>query len=347
MGAEGLEGIVDGEELLLERIGEGAFRQRDAAFRLTALRLGERGEERLGRRLQDLRQVALVLAGTLRRERPIGVARQALDLSGGDLRAEEERRDVLDLMRLVEDDRVVVGQDLPAVGSAHRQVGEEEVVVHDHDLRGLRAPPHLGHEALFVMRAARADASVRARLHEAPDRRALLESGEVGAVAALGRGAPALEHGELPPEGAGGPGRAAAELFVAPDAEVVPQALHRRRVHRVAQVRLEEWEVPLHDLVLQRASAGRDDDLLPAQQRRHQIGERLAGARAGFDQEHAAMLERVLHGVRHRALTGAMFVAREGASEWPSRAQSIGGAHGAFIRANPAAAKRLCPATVQ
>ena len=46
-------------------------------------------------------------------------------------------------------------------------------------------------------------------------------------------------------------------------------------------------------LVLQRARAGGDDGLQARQQRRHEVGERLAGAGAGLGQQHLARVERI------------------------------------------------------
>ena len=80
-----------------------------------------------------------------------------------DVHAEELGRHVLDLVRLVEDHRLVRRQHLrlgPA--RAQRQVGEEQVVVDDDHLRVGGAAPHVGHEAALEVRAARADARLRA-----------------------------------------------------------------------------------------------------------------------------------------------------------------------------------------
>ena len=59
------------------------------------------------------------------------------------------------------------------------------------------------------------------------------------------------------------------------------------------------------ELVLQRAGAGGDDGLQPRQQRRHQVGEGLAGAGAGFGEQHAALLERIGDRGRQVLLRGA------------------------------------------
>jgi hypothetical protein len=59
------------------------------------------------------------------------------------------------------------------------------------------------------------------------------------------------------------------------------------------------------DLLLEILGAGGDQHALPAEDRRHEVGERLAGAGARFREQHAAVLERVGHGAGHRPLPRA------------------------------------------
>ena len=65
-------------------------------------------------------------------------------------------------------------------------------------------------------------------------------------------------------------------------ADVVGTALEQRHRNRRAQRRAHGWNVAQEQLVLQVLGAGRDDGLAAPQQRRHQVGERLAGAGARF-----------------------------------------------------------------
>ena len=64
-------------------------------------------------------------------------------------------------------------------------------------------------------------------------------------------------------------------------------------------------EVPLDQLVLQREGRGGDHDPAVVQQRRHQVGQRLAGAGAGLDEQVLAVLERVGDRLGHLDLAGA------------------------------------------
>ena len=66
-------------------------------------------------------------------------------------------------------------------------------------------------------------------------------------------------------------------------AEVVAAPLQHGPVERRRQVLVEEREILGGELVLQRLGGGGDDDALRRQHERHQVGERLAGARAGLN----------------------------------------------------------------
>jgi hypothetical protein len=129
-------------------------------------------------------------------ERAPGVAREHGQLGARDRDAEEVGRHVLEQVRLVEDHRVVVGDRAAGMIAAQRQVGEEQVVVDDHQLRLFGALAHLRHEARFVVPALAADARVGAALDLAPDRRVLGQV-ELGAVAAAGVREPVLHQRQV------------------------------------------------------------------------------------------------------------------------------------------------------
>ena len=64
-------------------------------------------------------------------------------------------------------------------------------------------------------------------------------------------------------------------------------------------------------LVLQRLGAGRDDDLAAGEQRRHEVGEGLAGAGAGFGEQGRALGDRLRDRLGHRQLLGAKAISRQ------------------------------------
>ena len=105
-----------------------------------------------------------------------------------------------------------------------RQVGEEQVVVDDHQRRGGGAPAHRGDEAALEERAARADARLGRRRDLAPQRRV------VGAARAGRRGrrvCDAAANARIrSSSGSATSDRCAVALAEAPAADVVRQALH-------------------------------------------------------------------------------------------------------------------------
>jgi hypothetical protein len=58
---------------------------------------------------------------------------------------------ILKFMGFVEDDRFVLGNDGREIVFLHRQVGEEQVMVDDNDVRGHRSPLHFRYEAAFEL----------------------------------------------------------------------------------------------------------------------------------------------------------------------------------------------------
>ena len=69
-------------------------------------------------------------------------------------------------------------------------------------------------------------------------------------------------------------------------------------------------DVALDELVLEREGRGRDHDAAVVEQRRHEVGERLAGAGAGLDDEVAPLAERVADRLGHRDLARPLLAAQ-------------------------------------
>ena len=101
-------------------------------------------------------------------------------------------------------------------------------------------------------------------------------------------------------------------------AEIVAAALHVADLQR-AEERFEEGDVLEEELLLQILGAGGDDDALLALAREAQggqeVGEGLAGAGAGFDDEVALVVEGLLDGSGHLVLAGAVLEGERGARE--------------------------------
>ncbi len=122
-------------------------------------------------------------------ERALRVACQRFDPRARNAHAEEIRRDVLDLVRLVEDDRVVSRQDARVAAARPRtegEVGEQEVMIDDDDLRLFGLAAHARHEARLEVLAPRPDARLARRRDVPPYVGVFGQVGELRAVAALG-----------------------------------------------------------------------------------------------------------------------------------------------------------------
>ena len=106
-------------------------------------------------------------------------------LPRADAVAEELGRDVRQLMRLVDDDRVRARQQVAEALLLEHEVGHQQVVIHDDDVRRLRFPACRQHEALVVNRALRAEAVLARRRDPGPDGIGFTDAGQLGDVTAL------------------------------------------------------------------------------------------------------------------------------------------------------------------
>ena len=231
-----------------------------------------------------------------------GVACELAQLACADLLAEEQRRGVRQLVRLVEDDRVAVGQELGHALVAQHHVGEEQVVVDDDHVGVERLAPRLQHEAVGVVRAVLAEAVVAGGGDERPDRRVLGDVGQLRAVAALGRtreGDDLRQVADVVARRQAVLARGALEVVVA---DVVGAALEQRDRDGDGKRVAHQRQVALEELVLQCLGPRGDDHLAAVQQRGGEVRERLAGAGAGLGDELAARGDGAADGLRHREL---------------------------------------------
>ena len=98
------------------------------------------------------------------------VTQQIINLIVRHLKTEILGRHVLDLMRFVEDDRAVVGDDLAVLAAAKGKVGEEEMMIDDDDVCVLRALAHARDEARVVVGTLLAETGFGARVNVSPER---------------------------------------------------------------------------------------------------------------------------------------------------------------------------------
>ncbi len=234
------------------------------------------------------------------------------------------RRDpIRELVRLVHHEHLVLGQH---PGCTVRGDPEHRVVRHDHVCLVCPAPGRVG-EALRDRRAALAEA-LHGRERDLAPRAVRHARDEVVAVAGGGLRRPlahrehlAAEVGRLRLGVLGGPrhvaeveqrgglvGRVAARQLV-PTHVVVP-ALEQRDLRGPRQLRghggRHQRQVARHHLTLQRERGRRDHDALVREHRvahrGHQVGQRLAGAGAGLDEQVLAGLDGRRDGDGHHLL---------------------------------------------
>ena len=264
------------------------------------------------------------------------VARELRQRAGRHLLAEEQRRGIRQLVRLVEDDRVARGQQLGQPFVAEHDVGEEQVMIDDDDVGLERRLARLHHEALAEERAVAAEAAVPGRRHQRPDAGVLGDVGQLAAVAGLAR---AGERDDLR-QVAGvvarrqpAVRRRALQMVVA---DVIGATLEQRQRGRRTQRVADQRQVALIELVLQRLGAGRDDDLPAVEQRGNQVGEGLAGAGAGLGDQRAPRRDRVGHCGGHRQLLVPVAEAGQLPGQRPALAEDRGeiGVVGPALRGN-------------
>ena len=300
LGSLRVQFVADLLDALEERLGLG----QQFVHELHRFALPQRGEQALA---------GFRVPQTVQREAELAAAHAQADVLGGD---------VLDRVRLVEDEEIVLEEDAALLLLVHaaEQREEERVVQHQH-VGGKDALARALEEAeavvlrevrLVAANLRRAQAALGADLR--PDLRVRLQL-EVGAAAVLrflGPRGDALELLHL--------GRAEELVGVlqglvqAAGAEVVRAALehrvvepHRRRQR--AEHGVEHRQVFLRELLLEGDGVGADDGLLLLREReedgRDEVGEGLANAGAGLDDEVLALGQRASDGHGHLLLLGA------------------------------------------
>ena len=205
------------------------------------------------------------------------------------------------------------------VSGPHRQVGEVERVIDDHELGLLRPRPGLLGEAAGQEGTAPAGAAVGADGHLGPERRPRLE-GELRAVPGLRRLDPALQALVV----GGVLGRAEerqCQSLQALPAQVVLAALEHGDVELARERRRGRRHVLGQQLLLERLRRRRDDDPLSGLERRDQVRQALADPGAGLREQVLATLEGVCDLLRERSLLGPRLVAGKGGGQPPAAAE--------------------------
>ena len=257
----------------------------------------------------------------LARARDVG--EELFELVGADVGAEVADAGVFEPMGLIEDDRVVFGQEVERADKA----GEVKRVVGDHDAGLFPVAAGALVEAGLAIGAAVAAAGSRVArdpaLERGRDRVRVVENDAV-----FGRVGPVDE----PARCAGfvaGVEQAARGLHLQPEpAEVIVLAVRDRGARGRVEHAAGQLEVFGDELGLEQARVGRDDYAALVARgpdgRRNEVGEALAHAGAGFDGELAVAVERVPDALGHGRLLGTVLEPGNGAGEPAFGSEALG-----------------------
>ena len=183
-----------------------------------------------------------------------------------------------------------------------RQIGTQQMVIDDHQVGFLGGTAGLQHMALGKPLALLADAVFRGRGYARPDGGGLGHTGQLGDIAAASASRPVKNALQLIGLMACRQTPFAARCRQTMLTQIVGTPFQQRRAQRYAQCRLHRRQVTVKQLILQMPGAGRNDNLAPGQQRRHQVGKGLAGAGTGFDNQGGLVRQRRFHRGGHLLL---------------------------------------------
>ncbi len=208
-----------------------------------------------------------------------------------------------------------------------RQVGEKQVMVDDDDVALHRLAVHLGDEAAVPGAALLSQAGIGAGVDLVPERAGLGKRRQFGPVAGIrhflpgGDGAVVLDLLQSAEHGLVGQ---VVELLAA---QIVVAPLHvtdLQLAFAAGKKRLfEKRDIFEEELFLQILCAGGNDDALAGANDGHQVGQRLARAGAGFDDQVALFLQRLFDRLRHLQLSAAKFVGGMGARKHSARREEL------------------------
>ena len=231
--------------------------------------------------------------------------------------------DVLDVVSLVEDDHLVLGNDGAKVVLLKGQIREEQVVVDDDDVGFAGSLVHLRDETAVELIALLAGAKFAPRIEFGPETAVCGERPQLGAIAGIGLRFPLADHREFcnffetvkdwPPLGVDQ--LLAAKEVCAPfhvsDSQFAPEGL------------FEERNVLLEELFLQVFSSRRNDDATAPGYQRNQVRQSFPGARAGLDNQVSLFVNRGLDLKSHFELAGTELPLAEVFRQHPATAKKL------------------------
>ena len=164
-----------------------------------------------------------------------------------------------------------------------------------------------------------------------PEREVLGQILQLGAVAGVGARGPLADDRQEDVVDRGAD--AVRQLIELVDAQIVRAPFHVGRGERDPERLAQRGNVLEVDLFLEVLRAGGDEHALAAENRGHEIRERLAGAGAGFGEQDAAVLEDARDGRGHLDLAGARLEIGHGEGKRAAGAKA--GLHGVRVVRSP------------
>ena len=212
-------------------------------------------------------------------------------------------RYVLNLVGLIENHRRIVGDDAAEVLVLHRQVGEKQMMVHDHHVALMRPLVHFRDEAALELLAALPGAQFPPGVDLQPRRTVFRQGLNLRAVAGFRSLFPVandLEVGHFFQAGQHGLFLGVVNLL---PAGVVAAPLHVANPQRMIEMLLQKRDVFEIQLLLQILRARGDYHPSTGQDSGHQVCERLARSGPGVDHQMPLLRQRRLHRFGHFELT--------------------------------------------
>ena len=227
-------------------------------------------------------------------------------------------------MRLIEDHRIGGAEKVAETVLLQREIGKQQVMVDDDEVRRLRVAPCRHHMTARVVRAALTQAVVAGRGDLRPDRLGLGHAGHFGQIARLRDRRPRLEPRQQGLGHRDALEHALRELALeAVGTKIVATPFEEGHPGGTTERAGDQRHILGVELILQRAGAGRNQHAPPGEQRRHQISEGLTGAGTRFDQERGAVLERVGDRARHLQLGTPGSEARQAPGQGPVGTEDV------------------------
>src|SRR5580658_8537415 len=189
------------------------------------------------------------------------------------------------------------------------------MMIHDDQVRFLRALFHRRQEAALEFRALLSGAKVAARVNAVPQFRVIRQKSQLGAVTRLRQLFPVADLREPVHFVNALQQRLPFELVHFLPAQKIVAAFHQRGPQVRRKMLLQERHVLIKQLFLQGFRGGGNHDAPPAAYGRNQICESLARAGSRFDDRVLMLLKSLIHDFRHGQLRGTKFVPRVTALE--------------------------------